>query len=224
MFDPEKLLGHVLRQAAGGGMKRKKKRKYSGGYGSGGITGLGRGVDAKIGMGVLGLAFAAFEHFRDKPGQPSAAGPMPMPSSPPPPPPGATSISPPPPPPPGAPTPDAQRERNALHLLRVMIAAAYADSVLDDEERQDILDRGREAGLQGEDLEALQREMAAPLSLAQVLAQTAPSLRDEAYAAARIAVDGDSQAEQDFLDQLAQGLGLDAAARAQIDAQLGIGP
>ncbi len=65
MFDAQKLLGQVLREAAGGGLggSRRQKRR------SGSLTGLPGGLEAKVGMGLLGLAIAAYEHFR----QPAAA-------------------------------------------------------------------------------------------------------------------------------------------------------
>ena len=60
MFDAQRLLGQVLREAAGGGLggARRGKRR------SGSLTGLPRGLEAKVGMGLLGLAIAAYEHFR----------------------------------------------------------------------------------------------------------------------------------------------------------------
>jgi uncharacterized membrane protein YebE (DUF533 family) len=205
MFDPQKLLGHVLKDALGSGIrkKRKKPRQRS-------ITGLGSGMEAKIGMGVLGIAMAAFEHFRGNK-QPSAtATPPPAPSSatPPPPPPAAASAAP--------------QSQNALHLLRAMIAAANADGVLDSEERDGILQRAQEAGLEADDIQSLQREMAAPLSVQQLIAQTAPNLANEVYAAVLISIDIDTDAEKNFVEQLATGLNLTADTRRAIESELGI--
>jgi uncharacterized membrane protein YebE (DUF533 family) len=219
MFDAEKLLGQMMGDAMSGALgtkKRKHKRKPSGL--SGLLGGTSTATKAKVGLGLVGLAFAAFEHFKDK----NASAPT-TPSTTPPPPPQASRPASPPPPPPAAlaETPKANNE-NALHLIRAMIVAADADGLIDAEEKQAILGRAQEAGFDAESLQALATEIAAPFSLKQLVARTPENLRDETYAAALIAISADTDAEKQFLDQLATALYLDTTARQDIHQQLGL--
>jgi uncharacterized membrane protein YebE (DUF533 family) len=94
--------------------------------------------------------------------------------------------------------------------------------VLDSEERDGILQRAQEAGLEADDIQSLQREMAAPLSVQQLIAQTAPNLANEVYAAVLISIDIDTDAEKNFVEQLATGLNLTADTRRAIESELGI--
>lgn len=224
MFDAQKLLGQVLREAAGGGLGGGKRRKRR----SGSLTGLPSGLEAKVGVGLLGLAIAAYEHFKQA--QPATVqtganpppSPMPLASGSP------ASAAPhmPPPPPPGRPQPaqvTGQADQlRSLHLLRAMITAANADGHVDATERALLLQHAREAGLAGEDLDALDREIRNPLSLQQLVAQTPSGLNEEVYVAALIAIDADNPNEDQFLEALCAGLKLDADAQARVRRQLGI--
>lgn len=215
MFDAQKLLGQVLREAAGGGLGGG--RRHSGRRGS--VTGLPRGLEAKVGMGLLGLAIAAFEHYRQAPPgpAPASAAPPPQPLA------AGRAGSSPPPPPPGNPEAHAAgpalAQDRSLHLLRVMIAAANADGAIDAAERAGLLDRARQAGLDEAELVALEAEIARPLSLEPLLQLTPPDLREEAYVAALIAIDVDHPQEHAFLEALCTGLQLDAATQARLRAQ-----
>ena len=102
MFDPERMLGQMLGGALGGAFGGSRKRR------GGGLLGRGNtAMKAQLGIGLLGVAFAAYEHFQQQrggfaggaapAGAPPASGPAAMP--PPPPPPAASAM---PPPPPGA--------------------------------------------------------------------------------------------------------------------------
>ena len=231
MFDAQKLLGQLLREAAGGGLGGSRRHR-----GRGSLTGLPRGLEAKVGMGLLGLAIAAFEHFRQSsaasaqapahappyPGMNGGPGQAPQPMT-------ASSGLPatPPPPPPGRPVPEPQaagegEQLRSLHLLRAMIAAAHADGLIDEGERTSLLTHARESGLGDEDLAALEREMRTPLSTEQLILQTPTELREETYIAALVAIDADHPDEDAFLASLCAGLQLDAAAQSRIKHQLGL--
>jgi len=249
MFNPEKLLGQLMGDAMSGklgGSKRKQKRGSgglggllggggggglggllggSGGGGLGGLLGgggsrsgggLSTGTKAKLGLGLLGIAVAAYQHYQ----QPAAPQPVMGSAMPPPPPPAGLAASAPPPPPAAAPSP--ARVEHAMHLLRAMITAAHADGLIDAGEREAVLGRAREAGLDAENLEALDAEIRAPLTLEQLAVRTPASLRAEVYAAALITITADTDQERAFLDRLAGQLELDGAARADIHAQLGV--
>lgn len=112
MFDPERLLGQMMGDALSGRLGGKRRKHSSSGVGSL-LGGLSTGTKAKVGLGLLGLAVAAYQHYQDqqtRPAQASAGSVPPPPPGPaePPPPPGApvagTRTEPTmPPPPPGAP-------------------------------------------------------------------------------------------------------------------------
>lgn len=212
MFDPEKMLGQVLGDAVSGALGgSRRKRKHRSGFLGG--SGLGMAGKAKLGVGLLALAYAAYEHFKQPSPAAGAAAASPMMATPPPPPPG-TSMPP--------PAPPAQRSQQALHLVRAMICAANADGLIDAQEREALLGRAREAGMGREELEALDIEMRAPLTLQQLVVRTPTELRDETYAAALIAITADTEEENRFLAELATQLQLSADAQREIRQQLGL--
>lgn len=219
MFNPERLLGQLMGDALSGQLGgRKRKRSSSSGLG-GLMGGLSGGTKAKLGLGLLGIAVAAYQHYQQAPGG-SAPNPLAGPGAAMPPPPPGTMATPPPPPPAAASAP--ARTEQAMHLLRAMITAAHADGLIDAGEREAILDRAREAGLDADSLQALDAEIRAPLTLEQLAVRTPANLRAEVYAAALIAISADTEPERQFLDRLAAQLTLDEAARRDIHAQLGL--
>lgn len=206
MFDPQRLLGQLLGQATGGGFRGKRGR------GIGSMVGK-----AQLGVGLLGIAMAAWEHYQ---GQQKAA-PV-MGGSAPPPPPMRSSN---PPPPPSAAVAAAvltPAQQDAMNVIRVMIAAAQADGSIDAEERDAILGRARDGGLDAESLAVLERELATPVDLDRLLATSRDALAPDFYAAALVAIRVDTPAERAWLDSLAQRTGLDDAARTAIRQRLGL--
>ncbi len=211
MFDVQKLLGQMLSGGMGGSRGKRKASSF-------GIPGVS---NAQLGVGAIGLAIAAWEHFKTKPdaaASNSVGAPMP------------TSLPPPLPPtlPPPMPralpaSPAVDGVSDSVHLIRSMIAAANADRQIDAEERAAILERAMEAGLDGATQQYLMSELRAPASLEQIVNATKPELRLETFAAALIAIKLDTDAERDYLDRLAAGLGLTAQDRQLINEQLGIG-
>ncbi|MCJ7830261.1 MAG: tellurite resistance TerB family protein [Desulfobacterales bacterium] len=220
MFNPEKLLGGLLKESLG--LKRS-------------------GAKGALGMGVLGLAIAAAEHFiNQNPGTAAtggspdgrSAGSFPLP----PPPPGMGSPAPPPPPPgpsaaPQAPSgeirpptpPPAQTPSiglgsdEAVLLIRAMIASANADGTIDAQERRKILRRLESIDLTEEEQRFLQTEFAAPCGLETIAAQVkSDAMARQVYAVSLMAVTVDTDAEQTYLNALAGRLGLSAGDREQI--------
>src|SRR5688572_32648771 len=100
MFDPQRLLGQMLGDALSGQLGGKRRKHRAGGLGS-----LSVGTKATVALGLLGLAFAAYEHYQQQ--VPAAVAPGAAPPPPPcaahaavpPPPPGAAHAAVPPPPP-----------------------------------------------------------------------------------------------------------------------------
>jgi len=211
----EQLLGQLLT----GGIGNSDRRRSRSGFGSG----LSRTTKTQIGVGAIGLAIAAWEHFKSKPqsggGIFSSGANQPAPSSLPPPPPPSTAL--PPVTAASASAAVAGRESDAAHLIRAMIAAANADGLIDAEERARILEHALEAGLDPAAQKFLMAELRAPATLEQIVAVTRPELRMETYAAALIAISVDSDAERSYLARLAQSLGLDAQDVERVQQQVG---
>jgi uncharacterized membrane protein YebE (DUF533 family) len=209
MFDPQRLLGQLLGDALGGDFGRRRKR--------GG--GLSFGTKAQLGIGALGVAIAAYEHFSSQRSQ----APAPAPVVPPPAPAAAAAAMPAAPPPPPAAfdlSRLAPEQADAVLLVRAMIAAAAADGVIDANERQRVLQRAATAGVDAETRAFLEAELAVPQSADRIGALTRPGLAREAYAAAALAIDLDSEPERRFLQTLGAALGLDEDARIAIHEQL----
>lgn len=230
MFDAERLLGQLVNGALGGSLggridrKRRHSREHSRGDALGGLL-SGAGINkAQVGLGLLGVAMAAWEHYSQNG---KSASPAPAANAAP----AAAPMMPPPPPPPpagfdtgatrAAPLLDLRRQQ-AMLLIRTMIAACAADGRIDEDERAGVLDRARSLGDDAETLQFLQAELANPVSAGELVAQTPRSLAAEVYAAAALAIEIDTEHERQWLDGLAHGLGLSPQARAELHQQIGL--
>lgn len=219
MFNPEKMLGGLLR----GGMRR----------GSGG--GLGSLVSGGAALGLLGVAMEAVEHYMNKPSGTAAPG-MPPPMPPPagagvsgtgPPPLPGRPMAPPPPPPSGlamqAPVAAATPADDAVLLIRAMIAAANADGAIDAQERAAILDRLKSVRLSQEEHQFIVHELLDPQPMQAIVAAVAsPELARQIYLASLLAIAVDTDEELDYLRNLAQHLRLDQETLATIHQQAGV--
>lgn len=166
-----------------------------------------------IGMGLLGVAIAAWEHYQQQQNQRSPA-PGPLPPPPPPSPAGAGAT--PPAPPPGA-------TQEAEVLVRAMAAAAAADGVIDADERRRILARLEGGGLGPEERGFLEQTLSAPPTLDAVIAEIgSPHLAEQAYAVSLLAVTLDSDAERAYLRELARRLALDAGTVSRLHQMIGV--
>lgn len=224
MLDPERLLGQMLSGSLGGalGGKSHKRHKHRSG-GLGGLLGGNTAAKAQLGVGLLGIAMAAWEHYSSQPKREAAA----MASVPQ----ALASAAPPPPPPPPtglagdatrpAPMLDMRRQQAVL-LIRAMIAAAAADGAIDDAERAAILDRARKLGDDAQTLDFLRAELDAPLGSEELVAQTPRSLSNEVYAAAALAITIDTEAERAWLSRLAVRLGIDPETRDTLHREIGL--
>jgi uncharacterized membrane protein YebE (DUF533 family) len=211
-MNAERILGALVREALGGrrrGMVRRRQRR-----GSAGAFVPGRGMKGMLGMGALGVAIAAFDHFAR---QQSTSGAQSFGGIPPTPPPQPVTggPKPPPPPPPTAPPPGIEQE--SLLLVRAMIAAANADHELDADERQRIVRALAESGLSEAEKSLLLDELERPMDIATLAAKAdTPALRRDVYLASEMAIEADSRAEQNYLARLAKQLGLDEAQVAEL--------
>jgi uncharacterized membrane protein YebE (DUF533 family) len=198
----DRILGSLVSNIASGAlsqvMHRGKARRYG--------FDLGRKVERMknkkaLGMGALGLAVAAWEHYQEQQrpqSAPAASGP------------GVSRPSVPPPPPPPAPQRSgATSDPEALILLRAMISAANADGMIDSDERAAIIDALRAEGLSAEDSALLERELNQPWPISALVASsTSTELAEQIYSVSLLTIMLDTDEEKKHLDSLAEGLKL----------------
>jgi uncharacterized membrane protein YebE (DUF533 family) len=196
MLNAEKLLGGLIR-----GSVRGRR------------GGLGSLLTSGVAMGALGVAMEAVDHYMSKP----KAGATP----PPPPTPGRTGLAPPPMPPAGPPSaaPTASPatavaspvdKSEAVLLIRAMIAAANADGVIDQNERNQIMQRLRAIDLSAEEHAFIIQELLSPADLESIVAGVdSAALARQVYTVSLMAIDVDTPQEVEYMATLASRLGLD---------------
>lgn len=224
-MDPQRLLGSLLSGALG-------RRR------------LPSQATMAVGMGAVGLAIAAWEHFSQQKG--TGASPPPMPPSVPPPLPaapaaGGAGLGPPAPPVPQPPTsplppplpglapttaaaPDHGRQaREAALLVRAMAAAAWADGAVDEEERAAMRDRLATSGLSEEEQAHFFAELATPPRLGELIPKVdTPQLAEQFYLVSLLATRADTAAEREYLKGLAGRLALDPATVQRLHLLVGV--
>ncbi|MEO8500859.1 MAG: DUF533 domain-containing protein [Vicinamibacteria bacterium] len=217
-MNAEMLLGQLLRGGLSRGLGRGRRRNRSGSL----LGGMSTGAKAQIGMGLLGVAIAAYEHYTTQ--NQSSSEPSPSPSSTP----TATPSRLPQPVPsmprtsmkPADSTETAKRASDATLLVQAMVAAAAADGIIDETERAQILRRSDEAGFDQETRAFLEKELGNPKSLAVIVASARPEIAVDLYAASCAAITADTEAETAYLDTLATHLKLTAETRDDIHQKL----
>lgn len=220
MFNPERMLGKMIKSSF-------KTGKSSGGFGMGGLGGSAKGA---LAMGALGVAFAAFDHFSNKPSQgtPVNTGTNPPPSSAPPPvhpsntsfPPAMGSTMPPPPPGAVQQEPISTIQEEAILLIQAMIASANADGVLDAQERQSILNKLQGDELSEEEKQFISQSFLSPPSMDDIVSKVnSPELAKQVYAVSLITVTVDTDEERNYLQHLAQKLKLSDSDIQDIQSQ-----
>jgi uncharacterized membrane protein YebE (DUF533 family) len=222
MFNPEKLLGGLLL----GGSRRR--------------GGIGSLVSSGAALGLVGVAMEAVEHFMDQ-SKTSASAPPPFRGSSiqsssnavPPPSPGGAA---PPPPPPGiaaspprspdeipAAPPSPEAGIHAVLMIRAMIAAANADGVIDETERNRILKKLEAVDLSDEEHAFIVKELLSPADLDQIAVQVdSMETAQNVYTVSLLAIDIDTDAERTYMKTLADRLGLDDSILDKIHNELGI--
>ena len=211
MFNPEKLLGGLLM----GGSRRR--------------SGLGSLISSGAALGLAGVAIEAVEHFMEKsksstsglpPSSPSpiqTSAPSQPPPAPgvsiPPPPPGATLSAPPTPPSPtsiASESVDAEKvSQEAVLLIRAMIAAANADGVIDEKERNRIIKKLETLDLSDQEHSFIVNELLSPVVLEDIVSQVkSPEMAKKVYTISFLAIEVDTDAERAYMNTLAQQLSL----------------
>ena len=109
-------------------------------------------------------------------------------------------------------------DRTALLLIRAMITAAYSDGAMSTEERQRIMQEIEEAGADDEDRRVMEREIANPKPLDELLSEVNDEeTAEEFYLASRAAMDGETEADRTYLSNLRQRLGLSEQQVAEVE-------
>lgn len=124
---------------------------------------------------------------------------------------------------PMAPSGQADMQRKATLLVRAMIQAAKADGQVDQQETQRIMGKLDEHGHDNEARDFVASEMRRPIDIAGLVRDvTTPQEATEVYGASLMAIEVDTQAERDYLADLAGALNLPSAAVTQIHSALGV--
>lgn len=223
MFNTEKLLGGLL---MGSNRRGSLNRLASGG----------------IGLGLLGVAMEAAEHFMNKTRKTQVSAPPPAPpagdrsttASPPSVPGSAPPIPPTPPPEPKTYTSpengvlksqNSLTDSDAVLLIRAMIAAANADGFIDAKEKRRILKRFQTLDLSELEHTFIAGELSSPANLDQIVSQVeSPEIAVQIYAVSLMAIDVDTDTEHRYMDGLARRLDIDNEKQRWIHEKLGISP
>ena len=100
-------------------------------------------------------------------------------------------------------------DETALLLIRAMITAAYSDGALAESERSRIMEEIDQAGADLEDRQIMQREIANPKPLDELLREVHDQeTAQEFYLASRAAIDGETEQNRAYLADLRQRLDL----------------
>lgn len=116
-----------------------------------------------------------------------------------------------------------QAEDTAGLMLRAMIQAAKSDGEIDEAERAKILETlGDDAD--ASDIAFVQAQLAAPIDAAGLASDTPDALKPQVYAASLMTIRVDTQAEAQYLDQLAKAMGLTEPMVNTLHLQMGQQP
>lgn len=123
-------------------------------------------------------------------------------------------------------TPDEKRalEEDAEKIVKAMINAAKADGRIDKTEIQKIVGKLEKDGLTEEEKSFFTREAQKPMDLDAVIrsAGGSPELAAQIYTASLLAIEVDTPAEKQYMQQLAGGLGLNPQVTGNIESFLGM--
>lgn len=107
----------------------------------------------------------------------------------------------------------------ALVLVRAMINAAKADGEISRDEQQSIINHFD--GAPDEAMQFLRQEISQPLNVREFAWSVPLGMEQQVYAMSLLAIQEDTPAEQQYLDQLAHGLRLSAEVCQKLHARYG---
>ena len=107
--------------------------------------------------------------------------------------------------------------------VKAMLNAAKADHRVDREELRRITGKASEDGLTREEQDFIARELEKPMDTAGLIrAVPNQQVAAQIYAASLLAIEVDTDAEQNYMRELASGLNLDNAVTSQLHTALGV--
>ncbi|VBB41911.1 conserved hypothetical protein [uncultured Desulfatiglans sp.] len=200
------MLGDILQeagQAVGG-----KKNLAVGGIGAlaGALLGGGkRSMGGAVGGGLMALLGALAFSALKKAGQPQAEVPLGLRT-------------------PAEPQEEKRLEENAGLVLQAMINAAKADGEIDQGEVQRIVGKLSEMGIAEEAKAFLNVEMQKPMDTETLIRAGAgrPELAAQLYIASLLAIKVDTPAEEAYVRNLGEGLGLQPEVMKHLEAAVGL--
>lgn len=114
-------------------------------------------------------------------------------------------------------------QNNAQLILLAMINAAKADGQIDQMEIARITGKLEETGADNEARSFVLQEMGKPSDLAAIIREVnSPELGAQVYAASLLAIQVDTSAEKQYMQDLAMGLGLESGAVMNIHKLMGL--
>jgi uncharacterized membrane protein YebE (DUF533 family) len=124
---------------------------------------------------------------------------------------------------PQTPAEEGELQNTALLVIRAMINAAKADGAVDGGEMSRIMGKLSEDGANDEARDFVMSELQKPLDLDGLVRNVkSPDVAVQVYGASLLAIEVDTQAERDYLEQLAERLGLDGETVERVHSSLGV--
>lgn len=125
--------------------------------------------------------------------------------------------------------PQTDEEKQALEadaeiIVKAMINAAKADGEIDEAEIQKIVGKLSQDGLTDKEKAFFQEEAGKPMDIDYVVKSAGgrPEMAAQIYAASLLAIEVDTPAEKQYMQQLASKLGLDQTVTGHIENVLGV--
>ena len=118
----------------------------------------------------------------------------------------------------------AHLEQSSELVLRAMINATKADGQVDRNEINRMIGKFSESGIDEEGQRYLMAQLQQPMETESLIAaaKDQPELAAQIYAASLLAIEVDTQAEKNYLDRLAVGLGLSPSITGRIQQIVGL--
>jgi len=115
-------------------------------------------------------------------------------------------------------------ENEAALIIKAMINAAKADGKIDREEVEKIVGKLDDDGITQEEKDFFQQEVNKPIDTASIIAAAGSdsNMAAQIYAASLLTIEVDTPAEQEYMQQLANGLKLDTQTVNFIEMTLGV--
>lgn len=126
---------------------------------------------------------------------------------------------------PQTPAEEEELQNTAQLAIRAMIDAAKADGAIDGGEMSRIMGKLKDLGTDDGARDFVMNELQKPLDLEGLVRSVhSPEVAVQVYSASLLAIEVDTPAEKEYLQKLAEGLGLDAQTVSKVHQALGLSP